>query len=108
MDGARFILDGKTYTKDNLHKLPEKISSYNVSTKTNDNVVGFFGELSPFSNFHPSHFVHNDQAYHCMKQLTQHEKAKLFGDSEASNKILKAKSGLECKQIAYDIENYDH
>ena len=108
MEGARFILDGKSFTKENLHKLPEKISSYNVSTKTSENVISFFGELSPFSNFHPAHFVHTDQENHCAEQLIQHEKAKLFGDSEASKKILKAKSGLECKQIAYDIENYDH
>ena len=52
LEGAKFILDGKSYSKESLHKLPEKISSYNVSTKQNDEVVGFFGELSPFSNFH--------------------------------------------------------
>ena len=108
MEGARFILDGKSNTKENLHKLPEKISSYNVTTKSNSNIVGFFGELSPFSNFHPADFVHNDQDYHCAEQFIQHVKAKLFGDVEAGNKILKTKSGLECKQIAYDIKNYDH
>ena len=26
LEGAKFILDGKSYTKENLHKLPEKIS----------------------------------------------------------------------------------
>ena len=78
MEGARFILDGKSFTKENLHKLPEKISSYNVSTKISEKIIGFFGELSPFSNFHPAHFVHNDQEYHCAEQLIQHEKAKLF------------------------------
>ena len=36
LEGAKFILDGKSYTKENLHKLPEKISSYNVSTKKNN------------------------------------------------------------------------
>ena len=79
LEGARFILDGKTYTKENMHKLPEKISSYNISNKSSDSVVGFFGELSPFSNFHPATFVHNGQEYHCAEQLIQHEKAKLFG-----------------------------
>ena len=41
LEGDKFILDGKAYTKDNLHKLPDKISSYNVSTKKNDDIVGF-------------------------------------------------------------------
>ena len=108
LEGAKFILDGKSYSKESLHKLPERISSYNVSTKENDEVVGFFGELSPFSNFHPSPFRYNEQDYHCAKQLIQHEKAKLFGDIETEDKILKARSAIECKQLAYETENYDH
>ena len=108
LEGAKFILDGKSYSKESLHKLPEKISSYNVSTKQNDEVVGFFGELSPFSNFHPSPFRYKEYDYHCAEQLIQHEKAKLFEDSETEDKILKAKSAIECKQVAYETENYDH
>ena len=108
LEGAKFILDGKSYSKESLHKLPERISSYNVSTKENDEVVGFFGELSPFSNFHPSPFRYNEQDYHCAEQLIQHEKAKLFGDTETEDKILKARSAIECKQLAYETENYDH
>ena len=108
LEGAKFILDGKSYSKESLHKLPEKISSYNVSTKENNEVVGFFGELSPFSNFHPSPFRYKEQDYHCAEQLIQHEKAKLFGDFETEDKILKAKSAIECKQAAYETENYDH
>ena len=70
--------------------------------------MGFFGELSPFSNFHPSPFTHKDQNYHCAEQLIQHEKAKLFGDHETGEKILNARSALDCKRIAYDTENFDH
>ena len=62
--------------------------------------MGFFGELSPFSNFYPSLFRYNEHDYHCAEQLIQHEKAKLFGDFETEDKILKAKSALECKQAA--------
>ena len=108
LEGDKFILDGKSYSKESLHKLPEKISSYNVLTKQNDEVVGFFGELSPFSNFHPSPFRYKEHDYHCAEQLIQHEKAKLFGDFETEDKILKVKSTIECKQAAYETENYDH
>ena len=79
-----------------------------MSTKQNDEVVGFFGELSSFSNFHPSPFRYNEQDYHCAEQLIQHEKAKLFGDLETEDKILKARSAIKCKQVAYETENYDH
>ena len=108
LEGAKFILDGKSYYKESLHKLLEKISSYNVSTKHNDEVVGFFGELSPFSNFHPSPLSYKEHDYHCAEQLIQHEKAKLFGDFETEDKILKAQSAIECKQAAYETKNYDH
>ena len=108
LEGAKFILDGKSYSKESLHKLPEKISSYNVSTKQNDKVVGFFSELSLFSNFHPSPFRYKEHDYQCAEQLIQHKKAKLFGDFETEDRILKAKSAIECKQAAYDTENYDH
>ena len=89
-------------------RIQEKISGYNVSTKQNDEVVGFFGKLSPFSNFHPSRFKYNDHNYHCAEELIQHEKAKLFGDFETEAKILKVKSAIECKQAAYATENFDH
>ena len=108
LEGAKFILDGKSYSKESLHKLPEKISGYNVSTKQNNEIVGFFGELSSFSNFRPSLFRYNEHDYHCAEQLIQHEKAKLFGDFETEDKILKVKSAIECKQAAYEMENYDH
>ena len=108
LEGAKIILDGKSYSKESLHKLLEKISSYNVLIKHYDEVVGFFGELSPFSNFHPSPFRYKEHDYHCAEQLIQHEKAKLFGDFETKDKILKAKSAIECKQAAYETENYDH
>ena len=35
-------------------------------------------------------------------------KAKLFGDSETTRKVLKSKTALECKMLSKDITNYNH
>ena len=91
-----------------MDKLPQKLSPYEVSTKTNEDVVGFFGELCPFSNFYPAKFMHNGISYHSSKQLIQHQKAIFCNDQLTAEKILKLKSAITCKQLAYGIQNYSH
>ena len=53
MDGSKLVIDGKRYSVSELDKLPQKLSPFEVTTKSNDDTIGFFGELCPFSNFHP-------------------------------------------------------
>ena len=48
------MIDGKQYGVEDMDKVPQKLNPYEVSTKTNEDVVGFFGELCPFSNFYPA------------------------------------------------------
>ena len=50
MEFDRLVIDGKRYGTDDLDKLPQTISPINVSTKSNDKVVSFFGELCPHTN----------------------------------------------------------
>ena len=75
MEFDKLVIDGKRYGTEDLDKLPQSISPFNVSTKSNDNVVGFFGELCPFSNFYPANFTYKGQSYHSSKQFIQHTKA---------------------------------
>ena len=65
VEGTTLIIKGKKYGLQNLHELPEGLSTFDVSSKSSDEVIGFFGELNPFSNFHPSRFTHNGYTYHC-------------------------------------------
>ena len=50
----RLIINGVTYTVQNLHQLPTELAPYKASQKVNDSIIGFHGELSPWSNFHNS------------------------------------------------------
>ena len=94
LEGTTLVIQGKKYGINNLHELPDELSTFNVSSKSTDAVIGFFGELNPLSNFHPAKFTHNGFAYHCSEQMIQHEKALYFKDSETANAIMKYKSGI--------------
>ena len=72
-----------------------------------NNIIGFFGELNPLSNFHLAPFNINGVNYHSSEQYIQHQKCIVFGDKELKNLILKAETALECKILSHDITNYD-
>ena len=109
MEENHLIIKGKTYTIQTMHTLPANLSGYHVSSKDNPatNTLGFFGELSPFLNFHLANFQLGSLAFHSSEQFIQYQKATLFLDDAAKDKILNSKSALECKQIAREIENLD-
>ena len=88
MEFDKLVIDGKRYGTDDLDKLPQEISPTKVSTKCDDKVVGFFGELCPFSNFHPANFTYKGQNYHSSEQFIQHTKAQYSNDQETANRIL--------------------
>ena len=72
LDGTKLVIKGKTYNRKNLEALPEDISGPIVSSKESDQAIGFFGELNPLSNFHPSKFIYNGTEYNNSEQLIQH------------------------------------
>ena len=107
LEGNQLVIDSKRFTKENLHQLPKNLDPMKVTTKSNDETMGFFGELCPLSNFHHSSFLYNEVEYHSSEQMIQHMKAKLFGDKTAQTLILNAKTPLECKKISKDINNFN-
>ena len=54
LQGDKLIIDGIKYTVDTLKELPEELSAHHTAKKSNDEVLVFHGEYSPFSNFHLS------------------------------------------------------
>ena len=76
LEGNNLVLDGKRYSKENLHRLPKKLDPMKLATKSSEEASGFFGELYPLSNFHSSPFLYNEVYYHSSEQMVQHMKAK--------------------------------
>ena len=56
MEGTDLVIRGKRYSWNNLHDLPQNISTHTVSSRQDSQHYGFFGELNPLSNFHPTPF----------------------------------------------------
>ena len=90
-----------------IDQLPNSLSTVNVTSKSNETTFGYFGELSPLSNFHPSPFMMYNQEYHCSKQYIQEAKAKYFNNIETYDKLPNTKTGLECKIIAKQTKNFN-
>ena len=91
-----------------LNQLPDELNVFKVTTRENESTVGFFGEINPLSNFHPSAFHHEGIRYISSEQFIQANKAKYFGDLETYNLILGCTTSLECKNLAKSICNVNH
>ena len=107
MEGPHLVIDGKHYHRHNLHTLPCDLDPIETTCKTNDTIIGFFGELHPFSNFHPCKFTCDDQEFHSSEQFIQMKAAEYFEDNVAKDRIMNASDAQECKEIARDINNFN-
>ena len=107
LEDDKLVLKGRTYNVNTLNQLPEEVNVFKVTSKENENTIGFFGEINPLSNFYPSSFIHEGVQYISSEQLIQANKAKLFGDTETYNEILCCTTSLECKNLSKQIRNVD-
>ena len=107
MNYDKVVIQGKDYTLNNLHELPEDINCFKATSKSDDETVGFFGEANPLSNFHPAKFIHEGQTYISSEQFIQATKAAYFSDLDTHMKIMGCKTSFDCKQICRSIKNVD-
>ena len=97
----------KNYYRENIHTLPPELSADKVTSETNEEVLAFFGELHPLSNFHSCKIDFQGETFHSSEQLIQLKKAELFGDQVAMERILNSTDAQDSKEIAMDIANYN-
>ena len=107
MEDDTIVIKGKHYIVNNLHQLPAEINGFEATSRKQDGVTCYFGELNPLSNFDPAKISHEGHIYHSSEQLIQHKKAQLFGDEIAEAQILATSTALECKVEAKNIRNYE-
>ena len=94
LEEDKLVLKGRPYTVSTLNQLPEELNVFKVTTKENETMVGFFGEINPLLNFHPSAFKHDGIHYISSEQFIQANKAKYFRDLETYNMILGCTTSL--------------
>ena len=109
MEGIILVIKGKNYTVNTLDQLPTELSRFHASSRTNEDnsIIGFFGELSLFSNFHLCNFTLNNIPFHSSEQFIQYQKAKFCGDTDIPRKILNSETPLDCKLLSREIYNFD-
>ena len=106
MERDELVIKGKHYSVNTINTLPKSLKPDKVSSRTNDNVYGYFGELNPLSNFHQAAFTHDNVYYHCTEQLIQLKKAELFKDQKTAKKIMNDKMGHACKELGRKVSNF--
>ena len=107
LEDDKIVLKAKMYNVNTLNQLPEELNVFKVTSKEDENTVGFFGEINPLSNFYPAPFLYDRIQYISSEQLIQANKAKFFGDLETYNQILSCATSLECKNLLSQIRNVD-
>ena len=109
LEGGELVINSKRYNSQNLHTLPPPLTAFKATSKTsvNGDVIGFFGELNPLSNFHQAPFSLNNINFHSSEQYIQYVKAQLFKDNQTSASILTSETAFESKQLARDIVGYN-
>ena len=97
----KLIINGTSYTINDLGKLPADIAAYQAAQRSNEDTIVFQGELSPWSNFHTALFVINNQRFNTSEHWIQLQKVLMFNDSETADKILNCASPYEAKKLGY-------
>ena len=105
LEGNTLTIKGVKYSTNTIGKLPANINGFSMTCKTNEHSCAFFGELHPFSNFHPCPISVDGVQYHCSKQFIQSEKARHYNDVTQEQLILGCESALEAKQLVKLVSN---
>lgn len=107
LDRNRLIINGTSYTVQELHQLPTELAPYKASQKSIDSIIGFQGELSPWPNFHYSSFEIDNTKFNTAEHWIQYTKAKLFGDKVIVTSIINSETARDAKKLSYKIQGYD-
>ena len=104
----KLIINSRKYSTNELDRLPQDLSGFEITTKQSREGMCFFGELNPLSNFHSAQFTVNGETYASSEQFIQKTKAEYFGENRVAEEIMQTSSALECKRLARENTRYDH
>lgn len=104
----KLVLDGRTYTVDTVHQLPDHLNPANLATKTENGITAFFRQASPLSMFHPCQIKDPDTGtvYHSGEQWLQAGKAAEFGDKDTVSDIMQANTAFDCYKLGQNVKNF--
>jgi ribA/ribD-fused uncharacterized protein len=100
-------IDGKMFTVETLHTVPECLLPHHRCHKQTDDVFVFLTKHSILSNFHPKEVKIEGVAYSCNEQFFQRSKALLFGDHETAEKILNEKDPAKMHEFGKRVRGFN-
>ena len=106
LDEDKLVIEGTKYSVNTLNTLPQDLNGYNATSKFGEQCTTFFGQLNPFSNFHPAPFRLNGKDYPTSEHYIQEACALHFRDKTSARQILNAKTPLEAKRIGGEIVGF--
>ena len=102
----KLIVNGRSYTVSQLKDLPNDLDPAKSCEKENNDVVAFFGQHSPLSNFYPCTFKSNNETFVSSEQYIQAEKAGFFNDDESRSKIMRLTDPREIKWAGDHVKGF--
>lgn len=72
-----------------------------------EDFVFFWGTKSPFSNWHPSPFIHDGVLFNCSEQFMMVNKALLFEDIETAEKVMETNSPKRQKELGREVKGFN-
>ena len=107
MDEDKLVIQGTKYSVNTLSNLPQDLNGYFATSKFGEGSIAFFGQLNPFSNFHPAPFTLNGKLYPTSEHYIQEACALYFNDKTSAQRILNAKTPLDAKKIGSEIVGFN-
>ena len=107
LEDDKVVINGRKYGTNNLHQLPKEIDPFAITSKSDNNCIGFFGALNPLSNFYETKFIVAGVEYLSSEQFIQAQKANYFKDEISYNRVMGAMTSLDCKNAARSVRNFD-
>ena len=86
-------------------QLPENLLP--TKSQRQDDTIGYFGQLCPYSNFFHSKFLINNLTFKARENYLHYPKAMYFNDTGTARAILKCETPQENKQLMRTIANVD-
>lgn len=85
----KLIIKGKAFTIENVHEIPDCVSTDlpDLSKNVSD-VIILHEQLNPLLTTHPGNIVYQGATYSSLEQFYQYHKAEVCGDGVAAQKVL--------------------
>jgi ribA/ribD-fused uncharacterized protein len=99
----KLVIDGITYSWDNLQSLPQELNPAKIATQSRNGITCFFTGASPLSNFYKIDLTIDGEKFDSVERILQWSKALFAQQPLKAAQIRKAKGPAECKSIGDSI-----